>query len=188
MSLLKNQTCCFTGHRAIPAQERDSIFMALRNAIQNLVLEGYRYFGTGGALGFDTLAAQAVLSLRGDFPYIKLILVLPCKDQASRWKDTDRKVYEEIKNRADKVVYISERYTPDCMFHRNRHLVDCSSTCVCYLTQKCGGTAYTVEYAHKHGLRVINIVNQYPKDILHSKECGAYQNTAIPSIYTQTIL
>lgn len=84
--------------------------MALRNAIQNLVLEGYRYFGTGGALGFDTLAAQAVLSLRGDFPYIKLILVLPCKDQASRWKDTDRKVYA-FKCGLDDVNYHALRHT-----------------------------------------------------------------------------
>lgn len=29
--------------------------------------------------------------------------------------------------------------------------------CVAYLTQSGGGTAYTVEYANKHGLKVINI-------------------------------
>lgn len=162
MSLLRDRTCCFTGHRIIPTQERENIFIALKKTIQNLVLKGYQFFGTGGALGFDTMAAQAVLSLKEDLPYIKLILVLPCKDQASRWKDTDRKVYEEIKCQADKVVYMSECYTPDCMFRRNRHLVDCSSTCICYLTQECGGTAYTVEYARKHGLRVINLVNRHP--------------------------
>ena len=38
---------------------------------------GYLYFGAGGALGFDTLAAQTVLDLKKDYPQIKLILVLP---------------------------------------------------------------------------------------------------------------
>lgn len=43
------------------------------------------------------------------------------------------------------------------MAKRNRHLVDNSSVCVAYLTQSGGGTAYTVEYANKHGLKIINI-------------------------------
>ena len=32
--------------------------------------QGYRYFGAGGALGFDTLAAQTVLELRSEYPDI----------------------------------------------------------------------------------------------------------------------
>ena len=43
------------------------------------------------------------------------------------------------------------------MAKRNRHLVDNSSVCVAYLTRSGGGTAYTVEYAKKHGLKIINI-------------------------------
>lgn len=42
------------------------------------------------------------------------------------------------------------------MHKRNRYLVDNSSVCVCYLTEDTGGTAYTVNYAIKSGLKVIN--------------------------------
>ena len=65
--------------------------------------------------------------------------------------------YERIKALADKVVYTSQEYTKGCMHKRNRHLVDHSSVCVCYLTKKDGGTAYTVDYAERQGLEVINL-------------------------------
>ena len=45
-----------------------------------------------------------------------------------------------------------------CMHKRNRHLVDNSSVCVCYLNKENGGTAYTVDYAGKKGLEIINLV------------------------------
>ena len=43
------------------------------------------------------------------------------------------------------------------MLKRNRHLVDNSSVCICYLTESTGGTAYTVEYARKSGLTIVNL-------------------------------
>ena len=107
-------------------------------------------------MGFDTLAAQTVLDLKTDYPQIKLILVLPCLSQTDSWSSEDKDKYEYIKANADKVVYTSREYTKGCMHKRNRHLVDNSSACVCYLTEKTGGTAYTVEYANSKGLFVIN--------------------------------
>ena len=47
------------------------------------------------------------------------------------------------------------------MHRRNRHLVDHSGTCICYLTRSTGGTAYTVDYARKKGLRIINVANDF---------------------------
>ncbi len=108
-------------------------------------------------MGFDTLAAQQILTLKRSYPEIKLILVLPCKSQTQGWKRADVEEYERIKSRADKFVYTSENYFPGCMQKRNRHLVDNSSLCICYLTSNTGGTAYTVDYAKKNDCLVINI-------------------------------
>lgn len=154
---MRNKTCCFTGHRQLPEKYKDEIASKLENTIKLLIHSGYRYFGTGGALGFDTLAAQTVLRLRKGYPQIKLILVLPCLSQADKWHPSDVEIYQEIIKQADKVVYTSKEYTPKCMFKRNRHLVDHSSACVCYLTRRSGGTAYTVEYAQKCGVQIFNI-------------------------------
>lgn len=112
-----------------------------------------------GALGFDTLAAQFVLSLKKQYPHIKLILVLPCITQTKVWSKNDIAIYDEIKSHADKVVYTSHDYFRGCMFKKNRHLVDCSSVCIAYLTQEKGGTAYTVNYVKEHGSTVLNITN-----------------------------
>ncbi len=76
------QTCCFTGHRIIPYERSKEIYIALKQAIILSIEEGYKYFGVGGALGFDMMAAQTILKLKSKYPQIKLILILPCKDQA----------------------------------------------------------------------------------------------------------
>jgi uncharacterized phage-like protein YoqJ len=153
----KSKTCCFTGHRNIPSSEYEQIAGRLKKEIIKLIEKGIIYFGAGGALGFDTLAAETVLSVKQDSPQIRLILVLPCLTQTSGWSEKDIAVYEEIKARCDKVVYTSKDYTRGCMFKRNCHLVDGSSVCLCYLTEQTGGTAYTVRYAYSRGLRIINI-------------------------------
>lgn len=157
---MREKTVCFTGHRIIEPEKRASLFAQLIDEIKSLLEAGYRYFGAGGALGFDTLAAQAVLKLREEYPQIRLILVLPCKSQTRGWPASDVVLYQEIMQAADKVVFTSEDYYRGCMFKRNRHLVDNSSVCVCYLTSDKGGTAYTVHYAEARRLRIINLADK----------------------------
>ena len=154
---MREKTCCFTGHRNIPSAEQRELEHRLEKTITTLIQSGVCYFGVGGALGFDTMAAKAVLKLRKQYPQIKLILVLPCLTQTRGWAEEDIKAYEAIKAEADKVTYTSQEYTRGCMHKRNRHLVNHSSVCVAYQTKETGGTAYTVDYAQKQGLRVINL-------------------------------
>jgi len=155
---MREKTCCFTGHRELPTGlARRRLAAKLEKAVIEQINDGIQFFGAGGALGFDTLAAQTVLKLRKKYPDIKLILVLPCLTQTQGWPAEAVEEYERIKTHADKVVYTSQEYTKDCMFKRNRHLVDNSSVCICYKTRDSGGTAYTVSRAKEQGLRVINI-------------------------------
>ena len=151
----KEKTCCFTGHRVIPTRARPWLGEELEQTLRRLIGEGVRYFGAGGALGFDTLAAGTVLRLKGEYPDVRLILVLPCRDQTRGWKEADVRRYRDILSRADKVVYTAERYSPGCMHRRNRHLVENSSVCVAYCTRETGGSAYTAEYARQRGLRLV---------------------------------
>lgn len=157
--VVKEKTCCFTGHRDIPSGAYQHIFSKTEEMVENLIKKGYLYFGAGGALGFDTIGAFTVLKLKEKYPDVRLILVLPCLSQTRGWSSHDVEIYEDIKSRADKVVYTSEEYTRGCMHKRNRHLVDNSSACIAYLTDSKGGTAYTVDYAKKHGLIVYNIAD-----------------------------
>lgn len=156
---MKEFTCCFTGHRILPKGKLSDISACLEQIIIKHINKGYQYFGTGGVLGFDTLAAETLLKLKNKYPYIKLILVLPCLSQTKGWKKFDVDRYNYTKTQADKVVYTSQEYTSDCMFKRNRHLVNHSSLCICYLSKETGGTAYTVDYAIRNHLKIENIAN-----------------------------
>ena len=153
--ILKEKTCCFTGHRVIPARVLPALAGELEQTLRRLIGEGVRYFGAGGALGFDTLAAETVLRLKGEYPDVRLILVLPCRDQTRGWKETDVRRYRDIASRADKVVYTAEHYSPGCMHRRNRHLAENSSVCVAWCTRETGGSAYTAAYARQRGLRLV---------------------------------
>ncbi len=155
--MVRDLTCCFTGHRNIPQEQIPILEEKLETLIRSLVKQGVIYYGAGGALGFDTVSAHVVLKLRCELTQIKLILVLPCPDQAQKWSKQDQEIYENIKEQANKVVFTSQEYTRDCMFKRNRRLVDYSGTCICYLKKSNGGTAYTVNYARKQGLKIINL-------------------------------
>ena len=157
---MKSKTCCFSGYRKIPSTLNSDVYIETEKAIETLIKEVYCCFGSGGALGFDTIAAISVIKLRRKYPFIRLILVLPCLSQTRNWNFEDKQTYEKIKKSADKVVYVSKQYTSDCMLRRNRHLVDNSSVCICYLTDQSGGTACTVNYAEEKGLRIINIAKR----------------------------
>ena len=156
---MKEKTCCFTGHRKIPPSEYKCIAERLQKRIINFIENGVIYFGAGGALGFDTLAALCVIELKKQYPRIRLILVLPCPEQTKGWSETDKYTYSQIYNKSDKVIYTAKKYYGGCMQKRNRHLVDNSDYCICYLTDSKGGTAYTVNYADKKGLKIFNIAS-----------------------------
>ncbi len=81
---MRDKTACFTGHRQIASEQQRVVAERLKRTVEKLILNGYCYFGAGGALGFDTLAAECVLYLKKQYPQIKLILVLPCKNANTR--------------------------------------------------------------------------------------------------------
>ena len=153
----KNTTCCFTGHRIIPKGTLPGLLTELEQTLKYLIGRGVCYFCTGGALGFDTIAAEAVLRFRERAPQISLILVLPCREQTKKWSRADVGRDQSILQKADQVMYVSQHYSQDCMLLRNRSLVDRSSICVAYCIRSTGGSAYTLNYAQKQGLEIIRL-------------------------------
>ena len=157
----KNISCCFTGHRRIEKDKTSFINAALETEIEKMISQGICNFYCGGAIGFDMLAEKAVIRLRRKYPEIKLIIAVPHKGQSDLWGEREKQEYDEIIALADEVECLSEAYYRGCMYARNRFMVDNSSHCICYLNEKTGGTAYTVSYAQKQGLYIINIAGQF---------------------------
>ncbi len=153
----KEKSCCFTGHRIIKKTEIDIIKSKLRDIVIKLINNDINIFICGGALGFDTIAAQEVLEQKNTYNNIQLILALPCREQDKNWKEKEIIIYKNILQKADKIIYVSDEYSKDCMLKRNRYMVDNSNFCVCYLRNKRSGTAYTVNYAKNNNLTLIEI-------------------------------
>ena len=151
-----NYICFFTGHRDI-----DDIHMSRMTSLLDRILEdqyarGARVFRTGGAIGFDTVAALQVLKFKKKHPDVRLELCLPCKDQTAKWNFFSKKIYNHILAKCDKVSYASEAYVAGCMQARNRMLAKDARVCIAFYSGGGGGTAYTVSYALKNGIELIN--------------------------------
>lgn len=155
----RKRTACFTGHRDIPVNDRGKLDKLLDNVIEALFNKGVVFFGCGGAYGFDMMAEYAVLRAKERHNEIKLILVLPCKEQDKYWNDKSKAMYKDILSKANKIVYTSEAYTREFMHKRNRHLVDYSGYCIAYCTKQNGGTVYTMNYAKDSGVKVVNLAD-----------------------------
>lgn len=118
---------------------------------------GVRTFISGAALGFDTLAALAVLDARRSHSDIALKLFLPCRDQNVKWKESEKQMYDKLLQQADEIKYISDAYSPMCMHMRNDAMINASEHCIAYCYKSFGGAAYTVKRAVDEGLNIVMI-------------------------------
>jgi uncharacterized phage-like protein YoqJ len=152
------RTVCFTGHRQIPDEDYEALKDLLCRELEIQIQNGATHFRTGGALGFDTLAALTVLLLKKRYPQIRLELILPCPTQTKGWKSSDALLYEQILAQADSHRYVSQAYFAGVLQMRNRALVEGADVCIAYLCNSHGGgTAFTASLALKKGLEFINL-------------------------------
>jgi len=161
---LKPITCAFTGHRpqsfsfkfSETSDELLIIKKKLADEIEQAIQDDYTIFLSGGALGVDTWAAEAVLEFRAHhYPFIRLELVLPCIGQESRWSKKAKETYARLIDNADAVTRTSrELYFDGCMKVRNELLVRRSSRLIAVWNKKPSGTGQTVQMAKRQGLDV----------------------------------
>jgi len=157
MMTTKSETACFTGHRVLSQKKIERIVKRLHEEIDRLIEQGVAVFISGGALGFDQIAASLIISKKEQGADIRLIFALPCRNQNEKWTDKQKQLYRSLLTEADEIRYVSEEYTPDCMKLRNYYMVDNSTYCICDFTKTISGTGQTVRYARQQGLEIINV-------------------------------
>ncbi len=155
------KTVCFTGHRNIPENLRPVIAELLSEILPGLYARGARVFKTGGALGFDTMAAHAVIDLKTATkdPEIKLCLCLAAPDQSKYFSKYDSIIFDMILHSSDTVSYACENTTTQSYLARNRQLIKGSDVCVAYCTEQRGGSYYTCKQALINGVEFINLAD-----------------------------
>ena len=152
-----NGACSFTGHRTIPPSHIGKLKVLLKRAINYAYERGCRRFYSGGAVGFDTLAARLVLEYRITHPDVKLVMYLPCTNQDKSWTARQRDAYEYVLKCADEVHYISDLYKPGCMKKRNELLADTCDIMIGYVGREGSGSAQTFRMAKKKGKEAYNL-------------------------------
>lgn len=145
--------CALTGHRDLPA---DFDYEKLEKAIVGLMREGVKNFYCGMARGFDLTAAVYVIKHKKRYG-ARLIGCIPCPAQDKFYSAREKERYAFILENCDEKVCLSEEYYAGCMQARDRYMVDNADTVLCFLKRSSGGTRYTVDYAVRNGLRIINI-------------------------------
>ncbi len=163
--MTKYSSCFFSGHRILEKKEAKLMVSLLREAILTRINQGVTRFIAGGAIGFDALAAEQVIDIKKDYPDIKLVLYLPCKNHFAKWGQRDLERFDEIAKQADEVKYIYEgKYIPGCMQMRNNAMVKDADCGIVYLAKRMGsGSAQTASYAKEKGIPFINIVDEIKK-------------------------
>jgi uncharacterized phage-like protein YoqJ len=151
------KSACFTGHRKLPKVDLPSLAARLLDTVIDLANKGISNFKSGGAPGFDQLAALAVLEAKKINPEITLEMVLPYKEQSSAWDDSTKETYNRLLKHADDYFFVSEKYHAGCMADRNLLLVEDSHVCIAYLTRQRTGTSQTVRFAKERNIEIINL-------------------------------
>ncbi len=159
---------CFTGHRTIQGNYYDptnlvgywlDVWAKTVGIVHQLWQQGYTDFISGGALGFDQLAANAVLYNRNHQLPIKLLMALPFNDMEKKWPANSKILLRNIVAQADSVNFICPgSYAPWKMQERNKWMVDRSDKIVAlYLPDKIGGTLNCLTYTMLHRKPILTI-------------------------------
>ena len=93
---MKENVCCFTGHWVSPQERREEIREATRKQTEKLILRGVQCFRVGGAVGYDTLAAQVLFELREKYPEIQVELYYPYEGFYCSWSAEEIEEYERL--------------------------------------------------------------------------------------------
>lgn len=156
--------CCFTGYRPekmpfpfdkknkVYCEFEEKLYAAVRTAAEN----GFTTFYSGGAMGFDIVAAEAVLAIKKEFS-LRLIIAVPHRAQANTYSPEWLLRYRSVLSRADEIIYVSDNYSRDCFQKRNQYMVDRSDCVITFFDGQKGGTANTLRYAHHLDKQIINL-------------------------------
>ena len=161
---------CFSGHRPerLPGKgdrnvlEMNLLITALRQRLIVTINQGKTTFLHGCMAGRDIVCAEQIIILKKQHPRIQLISVAPYKaeffSREKCWTPDWISRAREVFNLHDVGVKVADQYRSGIYYERNRILIEHSTELICYWDGGKGGTAYTIQYAKKKGVVVVNMI------------------------------
>lgn len=153
----KSKTVAFTGHRNINTDTsvlKDELTHIIREQYHN----GHTTFITGGAVGFDLLAAEVVLELQKEYTDIQLFSAVPYTGHHLYFREEDKQRYIHIADKATSNILLSAHYYDGCFLRRNDYMLEKCSLVIAYYAQITkSGTGYTIRKAQEKNIPTINL-------------------------------
>lgn len=149
----------FTGHRSGRiSQPLSWLYADMVSEIKRLYSFGYRNFFSGMAEGGDLIFAKAVAAVKKEYTDMKLIAVIPFRNQSGYYTMKYKTLYQQILREADKTVVLSESYYKGCFHRRNDYLTDYAEVILAYWDKRpYGGAYYTIGKAQMLNRTIINL-------------------------------
>ncbi|MNQ56264.1 DNA recombination-mediator protein A [compost metagenome] len=189
------KTYAFTGHRP----DKLGGYSTTNNPIYDKVKDWLEFtveylvrrhedvtFISGGALGVDQMAAEAVLKIKAKYaggvlvdkdgtlqsfkPQIRLMLALPCRGYDGKWPENSRRMYASILRQADTHVYVHDGPYPGawCLQKRNEYMVDQADGVIAVFNgDKDGGTRNCMLYAWKVHKPILQLDIKHWQEVRH---------------------
>lgn len=159
---LKNQRCCFTGHRPDKMKfgEKETKPL-LEKAIDRAIKRGYVTFLTGMAMGTDIWAAEIVLERKKTNVDLHLICPLPHPRFELRRNVIEKIRFHTILKKADLVKEVNDHCFTGCYQVRNEWMVDRSNLVIAVFNGQKSGTKNTIDYAKRKGVEIWNVLEDF---------------------------
>lgn len=142
---------------------------AIERKLRQLLDEGLEWVLISGQLGIEFWAAETVLSLKEEFPSLKLGIFTPFLNQESRWKEETQEEYRQLLREADHVDSITKREydSPAQLRLKNQFLIEKSDALlIVYDETKQGSPDYYLTPAmQKQAMSHYEIIYITPEDI-----------------------
>lgn len=158
-------TVAFSGYRSEKLPENiDPIRINLKESIQDCIEKGYDTFLCGMADGFDLMAAELVIDFKKSTE-VKLICIVPFDDGRAK-----NEFYNYVLENSDDRIVLSDKFSYNSYYKRNDYMIDNCDMLICYYDGRYGGTEYTVDYANKKGVPVINLWDNITPELRMPKQ------------------
>lgn len=144
----KSKTAVFIGNRDCYNIDKSIIEKAIIKAIE----DGIDCFLNGGQGYFDKTCALILHRLKGKYPHIKSILVIPYRD----FWIFKKEIFDEILYPFEPRVESLLNYKVAIPL-RNRVMVEAASIAISYVQRVGGGSWKTLQFAIKENLRIIDL-------------------------------
>lgn len=157
-----NKKVCFIGHRKIFENVKEK----LKNAIENEIKNGCKFFTMGTHGDFDKVALSVCRDLRKKYKEIQIEVVITSLKTIAPIIDCD-KIFGDEKYipfaDVQTIMYdIEEEHYKRKIIASNKKMIDNCDTLICYVNKKHNpsGANLAMNYAERKGIKIINLYNE----------------------------